>query len=152
MKNTVLVFAIAFIALFSFNTAQAQNAHFTDVVVSEDGLTITGKIAGLGNKYTGKDITITYDAQVAINLECYAASGNGQKTGAGKSVKGETAQKITTVTAKNGSVTFSLTLEEASAAKAECPGNLIEGETIAVEVMSKTLSFSVGNASGSMTL
>jgi hypothetical protein len=154
MKNTVLVFAIAFIALFSFNTAQAQNAHFSDIVVSEDGLTVSGKVAGLGNKFTGKDITITFSAEVAVNLECYAASGNGQKTNAGNSVKNGTATGTETIKGKNGQVAFTLTLEEFSALSAECPGNLIEGASSAMEVLNKTLVFSIAgtNVTGTITL
>jgi hypothetical protein len=152
MKNKVLSFAIALIALFAFNTAQAQNAHFTDVMVSEDGLTVTGKIAGLGNKYTGQTIMISYGAEVSVTKVCYTRGNGNEVPGQSKSTKEVTTEKSIEVKAKNGNVTFTLVLDAAEVPSAECPNGLVQGESNVVETGVKTLSFKVGSASGSMTL
>jgi hypothetical protein len=152
MKNKVLSFAIALIALFAFNTAQAQNAHFTDVMVSEDGLTVTGKIAGLGNKYTGSDIVITYGGEVTVSKVCYTKGNDMEVPGQSKASKTVTADQTLKITAKNGHVTFTLVLDATEVPTADCPSGLVQGESNVVETGVKTLSFKVGSATGSMTL
>jgi hypothetical protein len=49
MKQFFLLALCSVVALFSFNSVKAQNAHFiTGPCISSDGRTITGTISGLG--------------------------------------------------------------------------------------------------------
>lgn len=152
MKSKVLSIALTLIALFAFGNAQAQNAHFTDVMVSEDGLTVTGKIAGLGNKYTGQQITISYGGEVTVTKTCYTPGNGMEVPGQSKGTQVVTATQSIKISAKNGHVNFELSLNPASVPTADCPPGLIQGESSVVETGLKTLSFSVGNASGSIEL
>jgi hypothetical protein len=154
MKNKVLSFAIALIALFAFNTAQAQkaaNPHLTDIVVSEDGMTVTGKVAGLGKFYTGQQIHIALNTTVEVDMVCEAASGNGQATNAGKAIKNATASTMTFVDGKNGHVKFTLTLDAPEFQNAECPGRLIEGAINGYDITGGTVTFTLGDLTGSYT-
>jgi hypothetical protein len=157
MKNKVLSFAIALIAFFAFNTAQAQNPHFEDVVVSEDGLTITGKIAGLGNKYTGQSIALKYGSDVLVTMNCYNPTGKllANKT---ETFRSETAS-TTAVTGKNGHVKFTLTITPSSnpLINAGCDGNPNDGHGLRTVFTysgngSKTLSFTVAGITKEMVL
>jgi hypothetical protein len=152
MKSKVLSIALTLIALFAFGTAQAQNVHFTDVVVSEDGLTVTGKVAGLGNKYTGQQITITYGAELTVARTCYNPGNGNQVSGQSNSTQVVTATQHITITAKNGNVNFVMNLDPVSVPSPACPAGLIQGEGVVVEAGAKSLSFSVGTASGTIEL
>ena len=130
MKTKITTLVIALFALFSFNSAFAQNAHLTDVLV--DGLTATGKVAGLG-KFSGS-VNVKYVSSVQVTKTC--VTGENPGNGGGNVVPGQSGTKeienLVTglVPGKNGNVNFSLTLNEKNIeVKADCPGNLVLTES-----------------------
>ncbi len=151
MKSTISSFVLALVALFTFGTAQAQNAHFTDVIISEDGLTISGKVAGLGNTYAGQTITIAYGASVTVTKVCLTPNPEHQNIVPGQSgSKNLTTNGQLTVPGKNGNVTFTLTLDSNEVPVLDCQGRglILDVDASSVTVGAKTLSFSVENKSG----
>jgi hypothetical protein len=146
MKTKIITLAIALIALFSFGTAQAQNPHFTDVVTSSDGLTITGKLAGLGNSYVGQTITITYGAQVTVVKVC-VTPGPVENVVPGQSgTEYLTATKETTVQGREGRVEFTLVLDPNQVPVVDCTGQglILDEEASSIEVTGSSLTASVG--------
>ncbi|GAB2533796.1 hypothetical protein [Rufibacter soli] len=133
MKTKVTTLVIALIAFFSVNSAFAQNAHLTDVLV--DGLTVTGKVAGLG-KFSGT-VNVKYVASVQVTKTCVTKEnpGNGgEKVVPGQS-KTETIENLVVgmVPGRNGHVNFSLTLNDNNVnVEADCPGNLVLKESSVV--------------------
>ena len=108
MKKSIFTLAFAFIALFGFNAAQAQNAHFQDVVFSNDGLTVTGKVAGLGNK--SGSVEVIYVSQVSLTKECINPGGElvEDKTETQPLSGG---RGVFYTPGRNGQITFTITLD-----------------------------------------
>jgi hypothetical protein len=140
MKKTLFTLAFAFIALFAVNTAQAQNPHFTDVVVSEDGLTVTGKVAGLGN--SSGLVTITYSASASVGRTC-STRGNGMNVPPFTIETQILSDSDSYSAARNGRVTFSLSLDLSMIGGdtdlANCPNGLVAN--VLESVLSKSLTF-----------
>ena len=72
MKKSIFTLALAFIALFGFNTAQAQNAHVvTDAPLFIDGNgCVTATIAGLGAQKKG-NVTIELYLEYTYSFDCW---------------------------------------------------------------------------------
>ncbi|EMR02869.1 hypothetical protein [Cesiribacter andamanensis] len=151
MKKSIFTLAFAFIAFLAMHTAQAQNPHFTDVRVSNNGLTVSGKIAGLGQ--SSGLVTVTYTADVTATRTC-STRGNG------KPVRPHTETKSLSASGeyerdRNGQVTFSLTLDPSSIGQdvdfSNCPNGLTQ--LVNIIIANKVLSFSTQSGeSGSMQI
>ncbi|AHM60381.1 hypothetical protein D770_10620 [Flammeovirgaceae bacterium 311] len=141
MKKTIFTLAFAFVAFFAVNTAQAQNAHFTDVVVN--GLTVTGKVAGLGS--SSGLVTVVYAASVTASKTC-STRGNDMEVPPFTETASATASD-TYRADRNGRITFSLTLDISQMGSDfdfnSCPNGLVEN--IVESVLSKSLTFSTAS-------
>jgi hypothetical protein len=146
MKKTLFALSIALFSFLTVNTVQAQNAKFTDVVFSEDGLTVSGKITGLGNK-AGQTVEIYYSTGVVTTTikDCINNGGNvviGQRE-----IFTLGASQVYVVPGRNGHINFSLTLETSSLEDMTCPNNMTI-RTTEVEGLSSSstpvLSFTTG--------
>ncbi len=106
MKKFISGLTIAFIAMFSVNTAIAQNIHYIDGPTTLDNgttLTTCGKLAGLGNN---KGITITVKTTATITTECRNPAGH---VVPGQSRTEEISVSKTFYSDKNGNVSWCLT-------------------------------------------
>lgn len=142
MKKTLFTLAFAFIALFAVNTAQAQNPHFTDVVVSEDGLTVTGKVAGLGN--SSGTVTVTFASGVSITRTCNTRGNDMAVPPFTETV--ELSSTATYAAERNGRITFTLTLDPESVEGdqlRDCPNGLVENRI--ESALSKSLKFTTSS-------
>ena len=125
-RFSMLVAAVAAVALFAPTAALAANVHFVKGPTFTDNgttLTTTGKLAGLGNG----DVKITLSVTgVATKITCTNPGGN-QAPGQNKpGVTASGTQTISRDEIKNGSVTISVTtLEPArlTPKQAGCPNN-----------------------------
>lgn len=140
MKKSLFTLAFVLVAFLAMNTAQAQNAHFTDIVV--DGLSVSGKVAGLGN--SSGLVTITYSAHGTIDRKC---SNAGQSDIPGLRLSGDINASDTYMATRNGQVSFNLTLDadDIYGEIADCPGNNITN--IVISLLGKSLSFTTASGS-----
>jgi hypothetical protein len=73
MKN-LLSLAFALVALFSFNAASAQNCHQVDskssITALNNTITLTLKVAGLGNALNGQTVYYTVDGDLTGSVQC----------------------------------------------------------------------------------
>jgi hypothetical protein len=105
MKKTLFTLAIAFLSFLVLHTVQAQNAHFTDVVL--DGLTVTGKVAGLGNK--SGSVEVIFTSVVSASVDCYNPAGNLVEAHS-ETLLLSGGEGTFYSPGKNGQITFSITL------------------------------------------
>lgn len=146
-RFSMLVAAVAAVALFAPTAALAANVHFVKGPTFTDNgttLTTTGKLAGLGNE----DIKITVSVTgIATKITCTNPGGK-QAPGQNKPrVTASGAQTISREEIKNGSVTISVTtLEPArlTPKQAGCPNNNWTATTDDVSFSSVTITVMQG--------
>ena len=110
----------AFVALVFASTAVAQNAHYISAAsgLSGTSLTATFKIAGLGDSQT---ITVTLSADATAQFVCFNGGNNHPKAGNKETVAGPVSASGDFTSAKNGSVTGSLTTPAPGPGDFSCP-------------------------------
>jgi hypothetical protein len=152
MKKSLFSLAVAFMSFVALSTVQAQNAHFTDVVISDDGLTVTGKVAGLGNK--SGSVEIVFTSEVTATLDCINPGGN-VAPGQSETLNLSGGEGKYWPLLKNGSVIFSITLTLDAFSQTfgnPCPNDKWTAQTGASSsVKSLTFSTSRSGATGSYT-
>ena len=125
-RSTMLVAALAAVALMAPTAALAANVHFVKgPTFTDNGTTLTtaGKLAGLGNQDLKVTLSIT---GIATKITCTNPGGN---EAPGQNKPGVTASGSQTITRneiKNGTVTINVTtLEPAQLTpkQAGCPNN-----------------------------
>jgi hypothetical protein len=135
MKNTILNFAIALVALFSVNVAVAQNIHFIGNPTIQDlgtQLRFCGKLAGLGNN---QEVTITLNTTATTLTTCTNPGGN---VAPGQTKTGTVSTSGTFQSDKNGSVTFCLTTNTPTPGR--CPNGQWTGTVTDVSFSNSAIS------------
>jgi hypothetical protein len=148
MKTILFSLAIAAFAFLAANTVQAQNAHFTDVVF--DGTTVTGKVAGLGNR--SGSVEVVFTSAVTVTQDCINNGGN-VVDGQSQTLVVSGGEGVFYTPGRNGSINFSITLslDSFEGAFDPCP-NRNWTAVLGDETTLKSLTFVTGSgATGSFT-
>lgn len=73
MKRVLRSLALVAIAVVSFSAAKAQNPHFVDLSWDASTISVSGKVAGLGNNEL---VTVTLSTLVSYNFDCQNPGGH----------------------------------------------------------------------------
>lgn len=134
MRRLLIVPAALLLTLALAGTASAANAHqvgSTDISISGNSLTISAKIAGLGNVGTA---TFDLGGTVDVSSRCYTRSGN--KPQAANKQETLTIDQSGTFPVRNGTATPTFTVTPLSTL--ECP----PGQRVVIESVTYDLTIS----------
>jgi hypothetical protein len=148
MKKSLFTIAFALIAFMVANTVQAQSPHFTDVVF--DGTTVTGKIAGLGNR--SGSVEVVFTSAVTVTQNCINNGGNVVEDQS-QTLVVSGGEGVFYSPGRNGSINFSITLslDSFEGVFQPCP-NRNWTAVLGDETTLKSLTFTTGSgATGSFT-